>query len=344
MHLHNTKPPSRGWRSRIALAAAALTAVTLAGCAPAAEPEPGDDSVGSMVVSTGNPSVQLYFPFYAAMDQGFFEAEGLTVEHVSVQGTAAAIQAVSSGQSHVAAGSSTSGLELNNQGSPVKFFYRHTGGIFDLFVPEDSDIKTAADLKGAVIGIEERGSADEAIAIAVLESAGLTEADVTILPIGNGGQAVAGFERGDIDAYANNIIDAAILNQAGYNVRSLAPPEVRDGNGLAFYGLASWVGENGDKLKAFVRGMQAGYEWAIAHPEETVALEQKFNPEGALDTKLTEALRDQLFKATEPADASKPVGYIPEETIQRWVDEMAGNGLIDPVADLSAIYTNEFIE
>src|SRR5690606_21354856 len=142
-----------------ALAAAAITGLAVGGCtatapAPTTAPAPVETNAApepaTIKVLTGPV---LFETLFIADEDGFFEEEGLTIEHEFAGSAAELVPQVVNGGVQI---SSANGISLLNavlQGLPIKAF----GGLFNterdpivsgILVREDSDIETYGDLAG----------------------------------------------------------------------------------------------------------------------------------------------------------------------------------------------------
>ena len=199
-----------------------------------------------------------------------------------------------------------------------------------------------------MIGTGTADGAEVGFARNVLMGSGMTEGtDYTFLTVGDGGPATAAFTRGDIAAYSASTADAAILNQRGVAVREITPPEFMRffGNGLATTGEI--IRDNPELVEKFGRAFARGHAFALddANREKVLAHLAAGNPPESEDPAFASALFDAVRAKTVPIDASKGLGYQPPEVWEEWQESLiAGGDLEGPLDDLTAAYTNDFIE
>ena len=162
------------------------------------------------------------------------------------------LQALVSGQAQIGNPGAGPFLSARSRDVPVKFIYRlNPNSSYGLVVREGDTYQNPVDLKGLTIGIGTADGAEAAFGRSILNDAGLVEGqDYEFLVVGDGGQATAGFLRGDIDAYVAATNDSAIMNSRGMAVRAITPDKFRVyfGNGLA--AMESFLDENPETCSA----------------------------------------------------------------------------------------------
>jgi NitT/TauT family transport system substrate-binding protein len=296
-----------------------------------------------------SPSAINSFPVFVAIGEGFFADEGLEVTVESINGSGAVLQALSAGQAQFGRPGPGPILAARSRDVDVVFIYNVAArSNFGVVVEQDAAYQTPADLKGQVIGTGTADGAEVGFARKVLLGAGLTEGtDYTFLTVGDGGPATAAFDRGDIAAYAASTADAAILNQRGVAVRDITPPEYARffGNGLATTGEI--IRDTPELVEKFGRAFMRGHAFALddANREAVLAHLAAGKPPESEDPAFASALFDAVRSKTIPVDDSMGLGYQPPEVWEEWQQSLiAGGDLAGPLDDLTAAYTNDFVE
>jgi NitT/TauT family transport system substrate-binding protein len=295
-----------------------------------------------------SPSAINSFPVFVAIGEGYFAEEGLEVSVEAINGSGAVLQALAAGQAEFGRPGPGPVLAARGRGVDAVFIYNVAARTnFGLVVEEDSPIQTVEELKGAVIGTGTADGAEVGFARNVLNGAGLVEGtDYTLLTVGDGGPATAAFTRGDIAAYSASTADAAILTQRGLPVRDITPDEYMRffGNGLATMG--DTIRDNPELVEKFGRAFARGHAFALddANRETVLAHLKAGNPQEGEDAEFASALFDAVRSKTIPVDMANGLGYLPPEVWVEWQDSLVANGeLAEPLEDLEAAYTNEFI-
>lgn len=295
-----------------------------------------------------SPSAINSFPVFVAIGEGYFAEEGLNVTVEAINGSGAVLQALSAGQAHFGRPGPGPVLGARSRDVDAVFIYNVAArSNFGIVVKEDSDIQTAEDLRGKVIGTGTADGAEVGFARNVMTGAGMAAGtDYELLTVGDGGPATAAFTRGDIEAYAASTADAAILNQRGMKVRDITPAEYARffGNGIATMG--DTIRNDRELVEKFGRAFARGHAFALddANREAVLAHLAEGNPQEGEDKEFQSALFDAVRSKTIPVDMSNGMGYQPPEVWEEWQASLvAGGDIPAPLEDLSAAFTNEFI-
>ena len=303
---------------------------------------------GDIVVAVPNPSAILLLPIVAAQGEGYFAEEGVNVSIEALNGSGAVIQALASGQAQIGNPGAGPLLQARARGVEITNIYRlNPLSSFAIVVPEGAGIASAEGLRGKTIGVGTADGSETAFARSILNEAGLQEGtDYTFLVVGDGGQAAAGFLRGDIHAYAAATNDAAILNARGVKLENITPEKYKTFFGNALAAMSSYLGENRKDVEGFGRALVKGAKWA-ADPANREALLVHIgaeNPQEVEDKEFANALINQIIIRQTPFDPAKGYGYQDHEAWVAWEKSLVASGeLKTPLDDLSAVYTNDFI-
>jgi NitT/TauT family transport system substrate-binding protein len=181
--------------------ASPATSATLAPCVT-----PAKVGCAKLTVGLGYiPSVQ-FAPFYLADQAGYYRSAGLDVTFQN-KIEADLVPLVGQGAIDIGVADGTDVIPAVSQGIPVRYIATIYGTFPSIvFAKASSGIKRAADLMGKKIGIPGRYGSSWIMLQALLDSAGLTPDDVTILEYPDYGQGVA-VQQGAVDAatgFANN--------------------------------------------------------------------------------------------------------------------------------------------
>lgn len=326
-----------------AVAAAGLLGTGIGAAACSSEetrggPPPGTP-VGSLTVGlTYTPDIQ-FAPFYVAAEKGYFRDANLDVtlrHHGANEPLFGAIQA---GQEQVVYAGGDEMMQARSQGVPLVNFatYYQTYPVV-LVVPEDSPIRTPADLRGRSVGVPGPFGETWFGLLALLKQAGLTEQDVEIENIGYTQQAALTANQVDaVMGYANN--DAVRLQAAGVAVRTIPIAEGTVplvGVGLGAPDVVMMARTN--DLTELHRAVAAAIGDIVANPEEAVTLSEKYIPGLAGDAQRQSALA--TLRATIPLfGAEDQWGRQNSETWEAMSAFMEEMGLLAKPVPASEAYT-----
>jgi NitT/TauT family transport system substrate-binding protein len=222
------------------------------GVAPSAAGSGTPTPITKLTVGLGYiPSVQ-FAQFYYADQRGYYRDAGLDVTFQN-KIDPDLIALTGQGAVDIALADGTSLIPAVSQGIPVRYcatIYAKFPNV--VFAKASSGIRTAADLKGRRIGIPGKYGSGWIMLQALLGSAGLTTADVDLIPYPDYGQ-LAGVEQGAVDAatgFANNEPVQLQLSGSQPVVLTVDRVVALPGNGLIVG--SSTLAAKHDALKAFV--------------------------------------------------------------------------------------------
>lgn len=246
---------------------------------------------------------------------GYFDEEGIRVSIITTNGSTAALQAVASGSADIAYTSSANIAVAIEKGMPIKAF----AGItvqwpYFIGVPAGSDIASINDLKGKRIGVISMASASYADLKANLNIAGLSEQDVTIIPVGAGVRAAAALSSNRIDAVDSYSDSFTVMQQNGVHLELLERlEEMANLFSVTMVTSQKMLDNAPELLTKFVRSAYKGIIYTQLYPENALALSFKEfrdlpgseNPQGKEAQNTLEAMQVALADST-PSDEDDP--------------------------------------
>ena len=250
--------------------------------------------------------------FGAVLETGkFMEKEGLTVEYIKFPDVNAPTKAMAAGSIDFAiAASAGTALSVAANGLPLRIILATQVADLDFVVPEDSPIKTMADLKGKKIGTSPPGSAAAAIASSILElNYGFKSTDFQDVP-GNDPRLAEFLAQKDIDAAALRTVTMALLPDLKLRrlatfrdewrkvIKQSAPPVL--GVGLV---RNEWLAKNPDGAAKVVAAMRDAYAYGKANKDGVAKALMAAANMSATDAKAYAALWDNIYTVSmEPSD------------------------------------------
>jgi len=284
------------------------------------------------------PNIQ-FAPVYVAMEKGYFEEAGFSV-NLEYGNETDAVALVGAGEQTFAVASGEQVLLARAQGLPVVYvaawYQKYPVGVAAF---KDQSITSPEALKGAIVGIPGLYGASYIGFRALLDAGELSEADVNLLSIGfNQVEALA---TGQVEAaviYVAN--EPVVLRAQGYEVDVV---RVSDYMELVSNGLVTneqTLQENPEMVRTFINALLKGITDTINDPEEAYQISKSYveNLEEADTTVQKEILAEsiKLWQTDQPG-YSEPAGWANMQ------DVLLNMGLMEQALDLDETFTNDLL-
>lgn len=201
---------------------------------------------------------------------GFYKDLGVEVEFGTAAGSAATLQLLASGQVDMG----YIGMDVlilakqTNPDLPVTAVYlQDRGNIYEIVVPENSDIKDVAGLDGKIVGVANLASGALPNLRGMLADAGLNpNASVGLVPVGNGAQAAAALSNGRVDALSLFRAQHALIETLGFNFRYFT----REAPSAVIAVNTNFLRDNREKVVKVLQGIAMSSTFAEANPKAAV--------------------------------------------------------------------------
>src|SRR5580704_6219325 len=170
--------------------------------------------------------VNTVLAWYMARAAGLYSAQGLNVEILNMNGGSRGAEELQAARIDVMHVGLSSVVKVNQAGGDLRVI----GGLsnvirFTFF--SAPDVKTAADLKGGVIGISTFGSERDSTVTLALRKLGLVRNDVTVKEYGGGMRRIEAVKSGEIKATPINEPLSSLAREQGLNVLvDLVPDQI----------------------------------------------------------------------------------------------------------------------
>jgi NitT/TauT family transport system substrate-binding protein len=314
-----------------------LIAIVLVLSACSTEPEPDSIRLPMGFI----PNVQ-FAPFYVAVDRGYYREEGLEIEF-DYSFETDGVKLVGSGELPFALVSGEQVLLARAQELPVVYVMAWWNDFpIAIVAPTGSGINSPADLAGRQIGLPGPFGASYVGFRALLHTAGLTEADVTLDSIGfNQVEALVAGQEDAVVVYANN--EPLQLAARGHPVEVI---RVADYVQLASNGVLTnerMLAENPDKVRGFVRATLRGLRDAIEDPESAFEISKKYVEGLAQLSPEEQALQREVLDASVAFWETDQPGFSDPQAWENMQSVLLEMGLLTEPQDLGSAYTNEYL-
>jgi NitT/TauT family transport system substrate-binding protein len=214
-------------------------------------------------------------------------------------------------------------------------------------VPEDSGIRTIADLKGKAIGVANLASGALPSLRAMLADAGLNpQTDVQLLPVGNGAAAAAALRANRVQALSLFRAQHAVIETLGVKLRYFQ----RDQPSAVLISNTNFMRQSPDAVVGALRGVVAGSIFAQVAPQATVREHWKMftRPTGLSEEEAMARATHVLTRSAELwkrwDDNATPWGSMTKDQWDRTQAFMVGQGLMPATMDSASLFTTEFLD
>jgi NitT/TauT family transport system substrate-binding protein len=213
-------------------------------------------------------------PFAIAMEKGFFE--GKVTGILSSQGGGTTVRNLLAGDIAYAEVSPIAVATAIRQGAALKIISNNVQTVseFGWMVKSDSPIKSIADLKGKKLGYSSPRSVSQALAMLIVEKAGLKPSDVQLVMTGGLGEALVALDLGAIDvAPATEPLLSKYRDK--YRIIATATELFPSMSNVVGVTTEAAAGKRGDFLKSVVAGRAKAVAFMKDRPEEAAAIVAK---------------------------------------------------------------------
>ena len=212
---------------------------------------------------------------------GYWKDEGLDVSVTSVEGSAAGLQQLGSGNIQIVSIGPEEIVIGREKGVKIKGFYvqaRET--IYRIVVAADSPIQGVAQLRGKTIGVPALASGSVPFSKALVASVGIDpEKDLKILAVGVGAPGRLALQQKQVDALALWDTLQASIENSGLPLRRLDLPMVQEMLGQTIASRDDLIADNAAVLIGFARGVAKATLFGVTNPEAAVRIHWKAYPQ-----------------------------------------------------------------
>jgi NitT/TauT family transport system substrate-binding protein len=295
-------------------------------------------------------------PYAIATKMGWFAKDGIKVQLVPLPGSTDCVKTVATRDVDFSVPSIEPLAIIRPQGvKALNFYTAYQGNIYGIMVPQDSAVKSFADLKGKTIGVTSMASAGVIIARALAKTQGLNpDTDIKVVVAGEAAQTAALLRTGQIAALSQFDTQYALTENAGAKLRPLteANKAIKHFPSNGFVALEDTLKNKRAEAVALAKGYAMGTVFAMANPEAAIRILWEVYPQ----TKATgkdeaTALHDDLLTlnaraANWPPEAGgvKKWGENSIENYNKYVDFLVENGVLKQKIDARELVTNDLID
>jgi NitT/TauT family transport system substrate-binding protein len=210
-------------------------------------------------------------PYAVAMAKGFFKQQGADVTGIlSSDGGGTTVRTMLGGNLAYGEINPTATVTAIQSGADLKIVSDNVQTVAEFIwaVKPDSPIKTSADLKGKKIGYTNPRSTSQALAILVLEKAGLKPEDAELVKTGGFGEGIVALDLGAVDITP---IPEPLWSQHQGKYRAVvrASDVLPPLDNVVGVTTAKAAANRGDFIRAVIRARRQAVEFMYANPDES---------------------------------------------------------------------------
>lgn len=276
-------------------------------------------------------------------DKGFFRAKGIDVTYMPGNGGGDAIRNLLSGQGDVAFTDPGSLYAALDKGEKLRVIYDiYPQNIFNVVALKSSGITKPADLKGKKIGVYSLSSGTLTNLQLLLNQAGLSDKDVTIVVTGL--LNFAPLMQGQVDATAAT--DTGLLVARAKGVGDVNVMEVRNSLNVSsdiFVVREDTYQQKKDVLKRFLAAYRDSMLWMIAQPQEAAALAVKRAINGQNEAVNLEVIKLRNASSVSPLTQKQGLGAVDVQMLQKGADAWKKIGLIQRELKMAEVVSPDLL-
>ncbi|WP_122088760.1 ABC transporter substrate-binding protein [Halalkalicoccus subterraneus] len=303
----------------------------------------GDGTFSAEVTVTHWPLLMYNPPYQAALENGYFEEEGVEIEGIAgSEGGGTTVRNVVTGGLPFGEVATPGAVNGYYAGSDITIVAAtvNTPGTINWVAPQGSEIESMADLEGGTIGYTSAGSVTENTgALSVARADELDVDDVEFQGMGGVSEGLTGLEEGAIDVAANMdpIFSSQQAGEEQWQVVFRAADYIPEFMQTVIIVGPETIENDPDAIEGYIRARNRGVEFVRDNPQEAAEIYASYN-EG-FDTEVMEM-------AIENADVDSyyATGEFSVEGLELIEEGMQNIGLIDHDVEWSEIIDQSYLE
>ena len=317
----------------------ALAALSLLGATATAQ----DGKLEKITMASWGGPISEVTNLLVEPDKGFFRARGIELVYMPGTGGGDAVRNLLSGQADVAFTDPGSFYAALDKGEKLRAIYDiYPQNVFNVVSLKSANIRKPADLKGKKIGVYSLSSGTLANLQLLLNQAGLSSKDVTIVVTGL--LNFAPLMQGQVDATAAT--DTGLLVARARGVGEVNVMEVRDSLNLSsdlFVVREETYQKRKDVLRRFLAAYRDSAQWMMDQPQEAAQLAVKRAINGQNEAVNLEVIKLRNATSVSPLTQQKGLGAIDVEMLQKGAVAWKQIGLIERDLDMKAVVSQDLL-
>ena len=296
-----------------------------------------------MVVAGWSKPITEITNLLAEENKGFFKAHSIELGYIPGAGGGDALRNLLSGQADVAFTDPGSFFTALDKGEKLRAIYDiYPQNVFNVVSLASQNILTPADLKGKRIGVYSLSSGTRQNLQVLLNQAGLSEDDVTIVVTGL--LNFAPLIQGQVDATAATDTGLLVGRQRG--LRDVNVMEVKNYLNISsdfFVVREETYQQKKEVLKRFLKAYQDSAKWMIQSPEEAAQLAVKYAIDGQNLSMNLDIIKLRNASSVSATTEQYGLGAFDMKSLQKGADVYLKIGLIHKQIDVNTVVSQELL-
>ncbi|MWG34525.1 ABC transporter substrate-binding protein [Halomarina oriensis] len=213
-------------------------------------------------------------PYQAALDQGYFEEEGVDIENfVGSSGGGTTVRNVVTGGLAFGEVATPAAVNAYYAGAPLTIIgsATNTPGTINWVAPKGSDVSSITDLAGKKVGYTSAGSVTQnTSALAVKRADGISPDDVEFQAMGGVSEGLTALDKGSIAAAANldPVFSSQQAGEEQWQVAFWAKDYIEEFQQTCLIAGGDVLEQNPEAVRGFMRARARGVQFVRENPEE----------------------------------------------------------------------------
>lgn len=266
-------------------------------------------------------STAFYWDIYAARTLGFMKEQNLDVQAIRIDSASQSIPQVLAGGVDILSSNPELAISAIQKGADLVIIANETSRV-PWAMMSRPEIKSIGDLKGKIVGVTQLKEASTSMARLLLGHGGVKAGDYELIQLGGTPNRYAALSRGAVQATL--LAQPADFRAEDQGMNRLgATDDVFQGPAIVLVARRSWLKENGDVARRFLKGTVAGMRWVNDGKNREQAIEILSKAIGVTPDLAARTFDLYLKKGVISKDGTLPLQHV-ENYLKLAQDDRAG--------------------